>query len=219
MIKITVFGRCFYVLFLGLQKSLPLPIGAVWGTCLAAFVLCFLLSLGGWKELYLSAFFFLTSCAAFGAYLSTEGGGEAAIVTAFMFAAFFGVTYPCLYGVILIKRHYAEKRLRQKEQAEKELYVLPERRNEFLRDRLQTGLCKREEELIKTEEAFEWSYVQKTIEKLQAAPLSPADRVTVEKLAEEVAEGRVQTQMSKAQLHLVNESFASILKLAAKYVV
>ena len=214
MINVTVLGGVFMSFLWGLQKSLPLPIGVVWWACFFALTLCFLLSLGGCKELYLSAFFFLTSCASFCAYISTEGGGEAATLTAFLFGALFGVTYPCLCGLLVLKRRLAEKRLRQKEG-----YVLPERNNELLRDRLKTRLCQGEEREILTAEAFQLPYVQKTLTKLKVAQLSPADRLVVEGIADEVEKHRFQKTLSSEELRRLNESFGKVLKLAAKYAV
>ena len=100
-----------------------------------------------------------------------------------------------------------------------EKFLLPDSKNSYLRDRLQTGLCVKMEEEIPAEQAFQLTFVRHTLTKLKEKDLAPADRVEAESIGEELASFCGQKTLTCAQLRIVNFRFARLLKLAAKYAV
>lgn len=206
--------------FNGLENSLSLYLPAVYIACGIALFLCFILAWKvGVKEIYLSAFFLFASVACLATFVAdTATGGDTAVV-AFLSCALFGFTYPVLCGVIFRARVCRKKRLEKEQAARLEKYVLPDRQNTFVKERLQTALCARPQETFPTEQAFRLSYVRRTLTKLKSAPLSPADRVETERISTTLTQRCFQENLTAEQLRSVNDCFARVLKLAAKYAV
>ena len=169
---------------LSLEGSLPLPLLAVYlGAGLACFC-SFCLSLKRRKkDAYLSAYFFFGSCACVCAFFSAEGGGEAAALTGLFACALFGLTYPVLGAAIAYEQKKEVKRLALLQERKVEKFVLPDKDNAYLRDRLQTALCPQSEEQVPVEQAFQLTCVRRLIAKLKEQDLSPADRVEVDRLS------------------------------------
>ncbi len=206
--------------FVQLEGRLSLPLTLCFCGCGIALFFAFVLAVKySKKEAYTSAFFFFAACACLCGYASNEGGGKTALLTACFSCAIFGASYPCLLVALSLQRDARRRRQERAMQAKREAFVLPDKDNEYLRDRLLTSLCKGEEGSVLTSEAFQLSYVRRTLVKLKVAALSPADRVETEKIAEEVAKYCAQTTLSVSQLRTLNERFARVLKLAAKYAV
>ena len=205
---------------LDLEQVLPLPVSAACIFGGVAFFLFFCLSVRlGKKEWYISAFFFFTACTCFFAYLCQDGGRSACAAVGLLCCATFGLTYPVLLGVLEIGRRRAELKKKRAAQAKLSAFVLPDKNNEFLRDRLRTSLCVREEETVRAEEAFQLPYVRRALTKLKAKDLSPADRVEVERISGEITAYACEERLTGAQLRTLNNHFARVLKLSAKYAV
>ena len=205
---------------LDLERSLPLPVSAACVFGGVAFLLFFCLALRlGKKEWYLSAFFFFTACTCFFAYLCSDGGRVACATVGLLFCAAFGLTYPVLLAALEIARRHAERKKQRQAQARLSAFVLPDKDNEYLRDRLRTSLCVKEEGTVRTEEAFQLPYVRRVLTKLKAKDLSPADRVEVDRISSEITAYAYEERLTNGQLRLLNDHFARLLKLSTKYAV
>ncbi|MBQ9117942.1 MAG: hypothetical protein IJY11_01925 [Clostridia bacterium] len=201
------------------EKSLSFPLSAVYALGGFAMFVAFCFSLRfKKKEGYSCCFFFFTACVCLATFVCKEGGGVVAALTGVVFCGGFGLTYPCLLGLLCLSRKRAEKRRALQERAIKEAYVLPDKDNTFIRDRLQTALCP-DEDSVPVEEAFQLTYVRRMLAKLKTADLSPADRLEVERISGEITAHCFEKQLTGGQLRLLNAHFARVLKLSAKYVV
>lgn len=102
--------------------------------------------------------------------------------------------------------------------------LLPERDNSYVRARLNTAL--RTEEISAEQRkrvpyenrgTVRLGYVRRLLASIQDAPLPPAERLEVETLSQEVENYARCEKWNATQLRAVNELFARLLKLAAKY--
>ncbi len=95
-------------------------------------------------------------------------------------------------------------------------YTLPERDNLYVRARLNTALQTGEQA---TDEPVELrlGYARKMLAKVKEAALSPVERLDVEELSSLIALYIEKEKWSSEDRRAVNEAFAKLLKLSAKY--
>lgn len=113
---------------------------------------------------------------------------------------------------------------RQKKKTEKPrdvAFMLPDRENTFVRSRLLTAL---NPEFCLTEEkeerlAVEFTQALKLLEKIWIAPLSPAEKIETGQLRNELQAFEKKQTFSVEEVRAINEKFARVLKLSAKYAV
>ena len=205
---------------LALEGSLPLPLVAAY-TVAGILIFCFFCLGLRWKQktAYSSAYFFVGALLCVCAFFSEEGGGDGAMLTAFVCVALYGVSYPLLCGALAFESYRKKKALRFGEERRVEKFLLPDKDNAYLRERLETSLCPKEEAQVPIEQAFQLTFVKRTLAKLKEKDLSPADRVELESIEGEVAGVCAQKTLTGAQLRMVNTRFSRLLKLAAKYAV
>ncbi len=112
-------------------------------------------------------------------------------------------------------RVYAKKRARI--QAARRLqYTLPDEHNEYVRERLQTTL-RREERKDETGAFVRVRYARRMLSLLKGSPLSPVERLDVEEMEKTLALYDEDKRWSGEDMKAVNEIFARLLKLSAKY--
>ncbi len=103
--------------------------------------------------------------------------------------------------------------------------LLPEKDNTYVRARLHTALrddeisAERKRVPYENRSAVRLGYVRRLLAGMQDAPLSPAERLEVDTLSREFENYALCEKWSAVQLRAVNELFARLLKLAAKYAV
>lgn len=135
--------------------------------------------------------------------------------------AFFILAFWVLYVKIRKKRRAERFERRRKEFT----YSLPDRENLFVRERLK-GPLQNAEEAKKTNVAvpiksldLRLDYTRKTITKLKAENLSPADRLEVNRISKAVTFYALKNALDPTETRALNDCFARLLKLCAKYAV
>ena len=142
-------------------------------------------------------------------------------VAASVCAVFGGGTYFIAYLVALFARAKRKKRARKEERYRQLQYTLPERDNTYIRARLNGALhCENaENKEIKGGWKTEFSYAKGLLAKLRAAELSATDRLQAEDLGRLLALYGKKENLASEDLQPINDCFAALLKLAAKYAV
>lgn len=119
-----------------------------------------------------------------------------------------------IYGKI--KRRKAVKKMRQRERE----FALPDRENEFVKERLQTRLQGNEEE--KKEYRFSecvpsFDYARTLLCRLKAAPLSAAERLSADGISRDITHFAFQEKLTSEEVRKLNERLSEMIKLSAKY--
>ncbi len=121
-------------------------------------------------------------------------------------------------GIIALKRK-AKLRKKARIQAARRLeFTLPDEHNEYVRERLHTAL--RKEELLEKDKAgvpVRLRYARQMLTLLKASPLSPIERLDVEEMDKVIALYQEERGLRSEEMKAVNEIFARLLKLSAKY--
>ncbi len=98
-------------------------------------------------------------------------------------------------------------------------FTLPDRENAFIRSRVSTLLnrefCRAQEQEEKL--AIEFSQALKMLDKISVSPLSAAERIEVGGIQGELVSLEAKDSFTAKEASLINERFARILKLSAKY--
>ena len=131
----------------------------------------------------------------------------------------------CLALIALLTILYQKRKRRRYALAERELqFTLPDRENSYVRERLQ-GPLKTEEERNRAEVAVTMKemdvrleYVRRTIAKLKALPLTPADRLAVNRISKTVTFYALKNALAPDETRRLNDCFSNLLKMQAKYV-
>ena len=100
-------------------------------------------------------------------------------------------------------------------------FTLPDRENTFVRARLSTALnlafC--EEETREERIAIEFSQALEMLKKIKIAPLSPAETIELGQMQSDFSAYQKRETFSAKEVAAINEKFARLLKLVAKYAV
>ena len=128
----------------------------------------------------------------------------------------------CLYACLLIGIDVFEKqrakKLRQREEAQRLLFTLPDKENSFVQERLQTTLrVASESSRLPFSDDLQLEYMRKCISKLKSAKLSPADRLAVENYSKILTAYMSSEGLSASELQGLNDTFSALLKLCGKY--
>ena len=98
-------------------------------------------------------------------------------------------------------------------------FTLPDRENTFVRSRLSTVLngefCKAQE--IEEKLAIDFSQALKMLDKVLIAPLSTAEKIEAGQMQADLCTFERKERFSAKEVSEVNEKFARLLKLSAKY--
>lgn len=137
-------------------------------------------------------------------------------------AVFGGGIYFIAYLVASFARAKRKKRMKKEERYRQLQFTLPERDNTYIRARLNGALrCgsaeNLEDEGVKNGRKTEFSYARRLLAKLRAADLSATDRLQTDNLGGLLALYDKREKLSSSDLQAVNDCFALLLKLAAKY--
>lgn len=129
-------------------------------------------------------------------------------------------------AVIALARRFARRKRWAIAAAKGSADVLPERDNSYVRARLQTALhadgqgeTLRERKSVPYENrgAVRLGYARRLLAGVQDAPLTQAERLETESLARTLADYATFEKWDSEQVRAVNDLFARLLKLAAKY--
>ncbi len=114
-------------------------------------------------------------------------------------------------------RARARAKKRARIQAARRLeYTLPDERNEYVRERLQTTLST-DEHKEETGAFVRVRYARRMLVLLKGSPLSPVERLDVEEMEKALALYDEDKRWSGEEMKAINEIFARLLKLSAKY--
>ncbi len=156
--------------------------------------------------------------------IATLGGKENALLLG-VYACLFLVIAAYIYKLVagfarLLARGIRSVRARKARRAEagrRLAYALPERENEYLRERLQSVL--REEPQDKSERSgrAELAYALKMLAEVRLAPLSPVERLEVEELSGALALYQSKQKWAGGDTRAVSDLLSRLVKLSAKY--
>ena len=97
--------------------------------------------------------------------------------------------------------------------------MLPDRENTFVRSRLSTVLnyefCRAQEQEEKL--AIEFTQALEILNKISVAPLSTAEKIEVGQMQSDLRVLQAKETFSGKEVSSINEKFARLLKLSAKY--
>lgn len=134
-------------------------------------------------------------------------------------ALIFAIVCVCVHAVKKKKR-LAKKR---KEEMERDrAFTLPDRENEFIKERLKNHLKPQKEgqkEYKFSECVPSFDYTRGILSKLKAAPLSVADRLQTQGISRDVTHFAFQEKLSPEDVRVLNERLSDMIKLSAKYAV
>ncbi len=103
-------------------------------------------------------------------------------------------------------------------------FTLPDKDNSFVRERL-TGTLKADSEnkqqgvVLLKDMDLKLDYTRKTLAKLKASSLTPADRLEVNRISKTVTFFALKNALSPTETRSLNDCFSRLLKLSAKYAV
>ncbi len=112
------------------------------------------------------------------------------------------------------------RRRKRRKSANREVeFTLPDRENTFVRSRLSTVLNREFCEAERQEEklAIEFSQALKLLDKISIAPLSAAEKIEVGQMQSDLRAFEEKQTFSVKEVSSINEKFARLLKLSAKY--
>lgn len=166
--------------------------GVLWGAYICAGALCFALSLLQGEELRR-------------AWVLVAGFAMAACVSQ------LGLS------VVLFARSLRRmRRLKRCKTHRNSEFTLPNRRNSYLRERLQTVLCEENEEKA-WDAGVCGDYAQELLAKLKGVGLSTVDELRVNELAKGLNLLLMKGKLTAAEQADLNVSLSALLKIAAKY--
>ena len=135
------------------------------------------------------------------------------IAVAALVSGFFWLFVFYLFSV------FSRRRKKKKAPCRELKFTLPDRENTFVRARLSTVLNREFLEAERQEEklAIEFSQALKMLDKICASPLSTAERIEVGQMQDALHTFEVKERFSAKEVSSINEKFARLLKLSAKY--
>lgn len=127
-------------------------------------------------------------------------------------------------AIVALAERLARRKRRLILNAKNNSDLLPEKGNSYVRARLHTALhAEKETEPVRKAVPYEnrgsvrLGHARRLLAGVQDAPLSQAERLETERMARSFTEYALCESWSAEQLRAVNELFARLLKLAAKY--
>ena len=158
-----------------------------------------------------------------GVWLAVLGNGitvQTAATSLSCLAILGGVLYLTVFLSLSLLKRREIKRKEREEQARRVQYSLPDKENAYLRARLHMVLQTPEEPSKKTmpsEKYFRLEHARKMLSCLKEKPLSVAERLEMDELRAIVSLYEKKERVEAEELRTVNDAFARILKLSAKY--
>lgn len=115
-------------------------------------------------------------------------------------------------------RRRQKARKRKREQLARSLvFTLPEKDNAYLRDRLHCALNAENKPIQEEDAGVRLDYIRKLTAKLKGAALSVSDRMQINELSRAITLCACKEKMTAEETRSLNECFATLLKLSAKY--
>lgn len=130
-----------------------------------------------------------------------------------------GALYIVLFCTLTVRAGVLARKRRRAAIERKLQYTLPVQGNSYVRERLNTALRVSENAEEGEKALLEFSHAQKLLLKVKAAPLSTAERLETDELAELISLYLKKERFGAEDIRIVNDAFARLLKLSAKYTV
>ena len=135
-----------------------------------------------------------------------------------------GALYGALFAYLLIKEKVAERKRKREEHKRRLQFVLPDKENAYLRDRLHTALrtidvdgARKNFSADKKSIGVRLRYARGMAAKLKGAALSPIERLDIEEMSRTLNLMEQRGKWSNGEVKMINEIFSCLLKLSAKY--
>lgn len=130
----------------------------------------------------------------------------------------------CMGGWLLLVVFVIRQRKRREKEARagasrRIQYTLPQRENGYIRTRLQNGLKVENMDEGARQVRVRLGYARILLGKVNAAPLTVAERLQAEEMEKVLALYRGKNEWTAWEVRGVNDTCAALLKLAAKYAV
>lgn len=136
----------------------------------------------------------------------------------------FGILYGILFAYLLITARIKARKARREEYKRRLQFVLPDKENAYLRDRLHTALKtiegngeRKELSTDKKSVGVRLRYARRMIARIKGAALSPIERLDVEEMSRTLLLMEQKGRWSNGEVKMINEIFSCLLKLSAKY--
>lgn len=133
--------------------------------------------------------------------------------------SFAGIGYAVLYLLLALRRKIVRRRAARVELKRHIQFTLPDRENEYLRDRLRISLNTKKEEVVseRKQVGVRIGYARKMLAKIKEEALTPTERIDVEEMAGLIAAYDGKEKWSASDVKVMSEIFSRLLKLSAKY--
>ena len=145
--------------------------------------------------------------------------GKAVWVGLSLLLVFGGVGYLLLFCALTARKVISTRKANRALVERRLQYTLPQRENMYVRERLDTALQVQSGEENEKKMKVRLGYARALLYKVQAAPLSTAERLQVEEMAKAFPLYREKETWTAEEVRGVNEWCAALLKLSAKYTV
>ena len=149
-------------------------------------------------------------------YAFAQANSRQLLILFGIFAVWGGFAYFAGYVISASSRLSVRRKSERQEKRRDLQFTLPERENSYVRARLENVLRVGEKEVDGVWKT-EFAYAKSLLAKLKGAELSGVDRLQMEELAKLLALYGKKEKLSAADLPLINDAFAILLKLSAKY--
>lgn len=132
---------------------------------------------------------------------------------------FTGVAYLLCTVTVAIVRGKEKKRLALARKRKQEEYLLPNRGNSYLRARLNTVLRTGDIDDSLPQEPLRLAHAKQLLSQVKAKELSTAERLQIQDMEKLFSVYLQKESLRAEEIRLLSDSFAALLKLAAKYAV
>ncbi len=180
------------------------------------------------KQLFLSVAIAVFGCAKLAIYAtSMQASGEEVCLALLLF--FIGICYAVVIGLEMLRQKREIRRKNRAQILRKLQFTLPEKENRYVKDRLNTAL-RTAKEVDKKEkvglleegeknEIVRLEHVRKLLVRIKDAPLTKAERMEAEEMSRMFSAYMRKEKWTSGDVRIMNELFAALLKIAAKYAV
>ncbi len=134
-------------------------------------------------------------------------------------SALFGVGFLLLFAWLGLRSARIRRRQERAEALRKTKFTLPDRDNAYLRARLNTVLQEKKDGdgIPRARADVRPDYAKRLLEGLKNTPISAVERLETEELGGALALYFKKEKLTEGDLSAVNEAFARLIKLSAKY--
>lgn len=171
------------------------------------------------RALFLS-FSAIVSGVAYAFIIGAEEGETATSLGVSALLVGFGLSYSATLIAFNIRSKVLKRRIQREEMLRKLKFTLPDKDNSYVKNRLNTVLqseSKIEPEPDGEKKTFRLEHARQLLAKIKEAPLTRAERLEMEELSKLFNAYLKKYKWTSEDVRLLNEMFAYLLKLSAKY--